>query len=162
MKIICSYCKKDVGEKEPFDDDSVSHIICSECFDYFEEQIMGLSLERYLDKFKAPIIIVDADSRILASNKMAEKMTGKSRREVFGLLGGEAMECAYARLAEGCGKTVHCETCTIRRTIMKAMDSGEPQLHAHVTLKQADREIKMTISTDKIGELVRIVIENVN
>lgn len=151
-----------MGEKGPFDDDSVSHSICSECFNYFEEQINGLSFERYLDKFEAPIMIVDADGRILASNKMAEKMTGKSQREVFGLLGGEAMECAYARLPEGCGKTVHCETCTIRRIVMKAMDSGEPQLHVHVTLKQADREIKMIISTEKIDELVRIVIENVN
>jgi PAS domain-containing protein len=161
MRIICSYCKKEMGEKEPFDDDSVSHIMCSECFDYFEEQIKGLSLERYLDKFKAPIIIVDAEGRILASNKMSEKMTGKSRRGVFGLLGGEAMECAYARLPGGCGKTVHCETCTIRRTVTKAMDKGEPQLHVPVTLKRADREIKMIISTDKIDKLVRIVIEKV-
>ncbi len=161
MKITCSYCKKEMGRKEPFHDDRVSHSICSECFDYFEEQIKGLSLERYLDKFEAPIMILDADGRIVASNKMAEEMTGKPRREVFGLLGGEAMECAYARLPEGCGKTVHCETCTIRRTVMNALNSGEPQLHVPVTLKQADREIKMIISTEKIDELVRIIIENV-
>lgn len=162
MKIICSYCRKELGEKERFNDDRVSHGICSECFDYFDKQIKGLSLERYLDEFEAPIIIVNAAGRILASNKMAEEMIGKPRREIFGLLGGEAMECVYARLPEGCGNTVHCETCTIRRTVMKAMESGEPQLHVDVTLKQETREIKMVISTDKIDELVRIVIENPN
>ena len=162
MKVICSYCKKEMYEKEPFDDDRVSHGMCPECFDHFEEQIDGLSLDRYLDKFKAPIMIVNADGRIVASNKLAEEMMGKPRREIFGLLGGEAMECAYARLPEGCGNTVHCETCTIRKTVMNAMESGEPQLHVHVTLRQADREVKMVISTDKIDEVIRIVIESVD
>ena len=90
------------------------------------------------------------------------KMLNKSDREVFGLLGGEVMECAYARLPEGCGKTVHCEACTIRNTVMAAMESGEPQMHVPVKLKQADREVEMTISTDKIDGLVRIVIESVD
>src|SRR3989338_1042492 len=31
MKIICSWCKKVMGEKEPFDDPSVSHAKCSAC-----------------------------------------------------------------------------------------------------------------------------------
>jgi len=107
-------------------------------------------------------MIVDADGRIAASNKMAAEMTGRSQRETFGLLGGKAMECFYARLPEGCGKTVHCETCTIRITVMAAMESKEPQVHVPVRLQQKDKEIKMVISADKIGELVRIVIEHVD
>lgn len=162
MKVICSYCRKEMGEKEPFDEDFISHGMCLECFDYFKQQMEGLTLERYLDKFETPVMIVDADGRIAASNKMAADMTGRSQREIFGLLGGEAMECSYARLAEGCGKTVHCETCTIRRTVMAAMESREPQVHVPVRLQQEDKEIKMVISTDKIGELVRIVIEHVD
>ena len=82
-----------MGEKEPFDDLSVSHSICSACYSYFTEQVKGLSLDRYLNKFEAPIIIVNADGRIFASNKMAENVTGKSGQRIFGLLGGEAMEC---------------------------------------------------------------------
>ena len=31
MKIICSWCKKFLGEKAPFDDKSVSHAKCSDC-----------------------------------------------------------------------------------------------------------------------------------
>ena len=31
MKIVCSWCKKVMGEKEPFDDPSVSHAKCSAC-----------------------------------------------------------------------------------------------------------------------------------
>jgi transcriptional regulator with PAS, ATPase and Fis domain len=161
MKIVCSYCRKKTGEKEPLDDDRVSHTICHDCYKHYSKQIKGLSLGDYLDQFDAPILFVDADGRVLASNKMAESALGKSRQDFHGLLGGEAMECVYARLPEGCGKTVHCETCTIRRVVMKAMNNGKPQLDKTVTLVQAAKEIKMKISTEKFGDLVRIVIHDI-
>ena len=57
---------------------------------------------------------------------------------------------------------MHCETCTIRKTVLAAMESELPQLHIPVKLRQLDKIVNMVISTDKIGELVRIVIEEIN
>ena len=31
MKIRCSWCKKDLGEKAPYEDNRVSHGICAAC-----------------------------------------------------------------------------------------------------------------------------------
>jgi len=31
MKIICAWCKKSLGEKEPIDDKRISHGICDDC-----------------------------------------------------------------------------------------------------------------------------------
>jgi len=31
MKIVCAWCKKDMGEKPPYEDKSVTHSICPEC-----------------------------------------------------------------------------------------------------------------------------------
>lgn len=31
MKVICCYCKKDLGDKAPFEDKSVSHGACKSC-----------------------------------------------------------------------------------------------------------------------------------
>lgn len=31
MKIKCSWCKKDMGTKEPFNNDEITHSICSVC-----------------------------------------------------------------------------------------------------------------------------------
>jgi PAS domain-containing protein len=162
MKVICSYCRKEMHEKEPFNDDSLTHGICEECYDYFKGQIKGLSLDELIDKFEAPVLVVDEDGRIVAANKMAENITGRGRshRDLIGLLGGEIMECVYARLPEGCGNTDHCLACTIRNTVMAAMETGEPQLHVPVKLYRKDKEIEMVISTEKIFSLVRIVIEN--
>jgi len=160
MKVICSYCRKDMEQKEPLDDDRISHAMCLECYDYFKEQIEGLPLEKYLDKFETPILIMDADCRIVAANKMAENLTGRSLREVVGLLGGEALECAYARLPGGCGKTVHCETCTIRMIVKDIIESGKAKFRVPVKINGMNGEFDVKISVLKIGKLIRMMIEN--
>ncbi|MBU1046716.1 hypothetical protein KKH36_02995 [Patescibacteria group bacterium] len=39
MKRVCSYCKKTYGEKEPFDDNSITHGACEECKNKMMEEI---------------------------------------------------------------------------------------------------------------------------
>ena len=110
MKMICSYCRRPCGDKEPMDDDRTSHVMCDDCFDYFERQIQGLKLDEYLDEFEAPILIVNKEGRVVALNEKAAARLEKPQKEIFGLLGGEAMECDFARLPEGCGKTRCCRS----------------------------------------------------
>lgn len=31
MKIICAWCRQVIGEKEPLEDDTVTHGICADC-----------------------------------------------------------------------------------------------------------------------------------
>jgi PAS domain-containing protein len=159
VKVICSYCRKKIGEKEPINDDSVSHGMCQECYDYYKEQVNGLPLDKFLDRFEVPLLVVDKNVRIVAANKMFKNLTGRSHRDVFGLLGGEVMECVYARLPEGCGRTAHCLACSIRNTVMTTMESGEPQMQVPVKLRRESKEIGMVISAEKIGSFVRIIIE---
>jgi transcriptional regulator with PAS, ATPase and Fis domain len=159
VKVICSYCRKKIGEKEPINDDSVSHGMCQECYDYYKEQVNGLPLDKFLDRFEVPLLVVDKNVRIVATNKMFENLTGRSHRDVFGLLGGEVMECVYARLPEGCGRTAHCLACSIRNTVMATMESEEPQMQVPVKLRRESKEIEMVISAEKIGSFVRIIIE---
>jgi len=33
MRVICMYCKKEIGEKEPLSDPDISHGICDECME---------------------------------------------------------------------------------------------------------------------------------
>jgi len=39
MLVICSWCGKPLGEKEPKEDKSISHSICEECKKKVKEQI---------------------------------------------------------------------------------------------------------------------------
>ena len=38
MRIICSWCKKFLDEKKPFDDKSVSHAKCADCLERQEQE----------------------------------------------------------------------------------------------------------------------------
>jgi len=148
-----------MAEKEPLSDKSVSHSICSECFDYYKEQWDGMSWDKYLDNFAVPVVILNSDCRVVATNEMAAKITGKSSRQTVGLLGGEALECVYSRLPGGCGKTVHCTTCTLRKIIEDTIESGKPIHRKLIKFIQLDKELEMVVSVEKIGELVSILIE---
>lgn len=33
MRVVCSYCKCELPEKEPLDDKRISHSVCPTCFD---------------------------------------------------------------------------------------------------------------------------------
>jgi ferredoxin len=161
MRIVCSYCQKDMGEKEPLDDQRISHSICVDCQKYFEAQRSGMPLDEYLGSFDFPVMIINDDRRVVGINKAAEKLTGRTSEKSTGLLGGEAMECSYARLPGGCGQTIHCETCTIRKIVMGVMESGESKKHAPVTLRRDAGEVTMLISAEKIDGMVRLSIEKV-
>jgi len=44
---------------------------------------------------------------------------------VVGLRGGEAFACVRSRLPEGCGRTVHCRECGVRRTVEQVARTGQ-------------------------------------
>ncbi len=38
MKVICAWCKKDMGEKEPLNDPKITHSVCDNCQKDIKEQ----------------------------------------------------------------------------------------------------------------------------
>lgn len=161
VEIICSYCHTKIGEKEPSDCHDISHGMCLKCRDYFIQQWGGMKLGEYLDTFSRPIMAVDTSGRIMAVNDALAQMMGADRSEVPGLLGGEFMECQFARLPEGCGNTIHCKECTIRNTVMETMTSGVGLKRVPATLRQDDKRITFLISTEVKKEFIAVTIEEV-
>ena len=82
-----------------------------------------------------------------------------------GLLGGEFMECAHARLPEGCGRSECCRDCAIRNTIMRTLRTGNPQTNVPAylsTYENGDPVVKkLSISSERHGPVVRMMIEEV-
>jgi hypothetical protein len=93
-------------------------------------------------------------------------MLGKGSPEIEGHKGGDVFECAYARLPEGCGNTIHCSGCTIRRTVMETHKTGKSSLRVPATLNRNDPEdpdkITLLISTEKIADVVLLRIDAVD
>jgi hypothetical protein len=89
---------------------------------------------------------------------MAE-MLGKSEREIVGLRRGEALECVYASRPEGCGKTVHCEICTIRNTLMEVLETGEPREQVPAYVDRGAQRVALTISAYERDGIALLAID---
>lgn len=160
MHVVCSYCRKDLGRKPPFGDGSLTHAMCPECGAYFAAQWGGMSYGEYVARFQFPVVLIEPGGRVVAMNRPACDFLGQRPEQVVGLLGGEAMECAYARLPGGCGKTTHCPTCAIRNTVMATHRTGRAQVRVPATLRRRDDRVhELLISTTLEGQVVKVVIE---
>lgn len=118
MKIVCAWCQKDMGSKlsEENSEGLLSHGVCKECFG----ALIGpkkLPLKDFLDSIEIPVFVVGLDVTMHYANKHAREFLQKEMPSIEGFWGGDVFECAYAKLREGCGKTIHCVGCTIRNTV---------------------------------------------
>ena len=159
MRVVCSYCRKDLGTKPPLADVSMSHGMCQTCGEHFGALWGGMSWSQYLARFDFPVILVEGEGRFVGVNEAAGAMLGRTPEEVIGLLGGEAMECVHSRLPEGCGRTEHCATCTIRNTVSRTHRTGQAVSRVPATLRRRDQPLGLFISTAPEGQLVRVIIE---
>jgi hypothetical protein len=117
----------------------------------------------FLDDVAVPVALVDGEGRVRAVNDKAQAMIGRKTEQIEGLPGGDVFQCAYARLPGGCGNTVHCSGCAIRRTVMETHATGLAQSRVPATLKQQTaaepQEVRLLISTDKLGDCVLLRID---
>ena len=141
-----------------------THGICDNCTDNIEFQ-MGVPLEKFLNTLPVPIVIIDRDCRFINANQPALDIIGKDILLCRGGLTGDVFECAYARLPEGCGKTIHCSGCVIRSTISETWQTGKEFvdipaiLDSYVSSQKAAQ--RFHISTKKINNLVLLKMEAV-
>jgi len=162
MRYICAWCLKDIGPaKESIHPDTdISHGICSSCLDniIFQE---GVPLQRYIDSFEIPIFVVDSNVMVTAVNRRACEVLGKEPTGIVQHLGGNVFECEHARLPEGCGGTIHCSGCTIRKTVTKCFKTGEPQSMVPAYLSpDSPSPITLSITTVKVADLVMLLVDH--
>ena len=164
MKKVCAWCKTvlDRVESQAGFENVISHGICGRCRDNVLFQ-MGVELGEFLDSLKLPVVVVNREGTIVTGNNRARAVLRKGLPEIEGYKGGDVFECAYARLPDGCGNTVHCSGCTIRRTVMKTHGTGRGFLNVPATLNRNNPEdpkkIKLLISTERLADMVLLRID---
>ncbi|MEW5870982.1 MAG: PAS domain-containing protein [Chloroflexota bacterium] len=172
MEKICAWCGKLLDESVPASEHQnwVTHGICPDCAFHLKAQI-GIPLPDYLEGLDLPVLLVDGDGRVRSANQPARQLLKKPLPAIEGRLGGDVFECVHARLPEGCGHTIHCSGCTIRRTVTETLNTGQPRQRVPATLDQSlsddtsgkvSQRIRFLISTQKIGELVLLSVEDVS
>jgi PAS domain-containing protein len=162
MKLVCSYCRKVIREVPGGRVTDVSHGMCPECAAHFDRLWSGMPLAEYLDGLPQPVLVVTEEGRIVALNAKAAALTGRTPAELRGLLGGEAFACVRSRLPEGCGKTVHCRECTVRRTLNAVARTGRAAEHVPAYVDTKAGRLDVRIGVRKLGEVFHVTIEEVS
>ena len=164
MRTICASCGallRGEGE-EAGSTELVSHGLCPDCARHFLA-VMGIPLDDYLEGLGEPVIMLSRDGRIGALNSAAAALLGRPPEVVRGLFCGDVFECEHALLEEGCGRTVHCSGCTIRRLVRDTWRTGRTHAGVGATLRHQDPEvgrIAMRIGTELRGGVVFLTLED--
>lgn len=149
----------------PSEDNSermITHGMCEECIN---NVFAGSRIElgTFLDTFAAPVLVVDETACVITANKQARMLFHKDLPDIEHLEPGDVFECAYAKLPAGCGKTIHCDGCTIRNTIMDTLQSGKSHLktpaYLHTGTPDDCTKIDLLISTERVKGVVMLRIE---
>ena len=126
MKHLCAWCNQTIGPDTGSDDTAVTHGICMTCVtNFFGSETKALTT--FLSELNAPVLIVNESGEVLAGNPSALAMTNKQIDEALAQRIGEVTDCVFSSLPEGCGRTVHCKGCSIRRAVEQTHLTGQPQ-----------------------------------
>jgi len=162
MEAICSCCGRTQGYLNPLDDKRKTHVMCANCLDYFLTIWGGSDASPDLELSVNPTFRLTVGRRMVACNSRAVAVLGKSRNTMSGLLCGEFMGCDRAHLPEGCGLTVYCESCVIRRSLAITAETGKNQerVMAFMNMSRAGAPefINLMISTRKAGDLIDLEV----
>ena len=170
MENVCAWCEAKLDSPSNFQSNSssasgaVSDGFCHACARELAAQI-GTTLPEFLDDLDLPTIVFDSQTRLVKANHVACKLLGKKEVEVQGALGGDVFECAYARLPEGCGRTIHCSGCAIRRSVEDTFRTGNAHRRIPATLNHAcddesTEQVRFLISTELVGGVVLLKIDS--
>ena len=165
MNLICAWCGRtiDRGGYSQVLDPNTSHGMCLACQDALVSQELGISLDRHIDSIPVPILLVDGSNTVVTMNATAREMLGEEPDATAKLLFGQVFDCVHSRLPEGCGRTVHCLGCAIRRSVAATFETGEPQIliPATLSIESSDQlsAAVVTITTVKRDGVVLLRIE---
>lgn len=167
MKSVCSWCNKVIRNysSDTCLDGIITHGICDECLNKVLWPHRPAMMD-FLDSLDAPVVVIDSSGSVTNANKSARGLLQKELPDIEGFQGGNVFECAFAKLPEGCGKTLHCDGCTIRNTVMDTMQSGKNHLNVPAGLSRGtgDKydELELLISTEKVRDVVLLRIDKIN
>jgi hypothetical protein len=147
------------GDKGP----GVGHGRCDACVTA-ALAAKGRTLAEFLDSLTAPVFVVDRNCRIVAANKDVRHMVAKPMSRIEGALAGEVLECPHAAEPGGCGGTVHCRSCTIRRTVEQTFRTHSSCTRVPACLDEelasGDRRVHFFVSTESVGGVVLLRIDD--
>ena len=163
MKRSCSWRGRELGEAEEGPaPDAMAGDVCDGCARRLLAEC-GVELGRYLEGVGAPVMLIDHDGVVVAASRQALERLGMDASEVEGKLCGDVFRCVNASLPGGCGKTVHCPKCALRRCVVATVGSKKGVSDAPVRLKTGDPDapkwLGIVVTTEYFSGVVMLRID---
>lgn len=156
MKTLCAWCGLVIRDGSL----PVSHGICVSCRDRFFK-CAGVPLQTFIDSFDFPVLVLGGSLQPVAVNKSGEEASHRSAQIQAPETLGDIVECEHSRLPEGCGRTVHCSGCVLRKTLEHTNNTGDPASLVPATISTDSSDIRLYISTIKVDGRIFVKLEKV-
>ena len=174
MSSICVWCKREIGyfpetkinaDKEEVFADCIVHGVCNAC-QLKLNMDNSVCLQEFVDSLEAPVAVISAGGIVETGNHKLAALLDQPLNAIQKKLGGVVFKCVNAGLPQGCGRTIHCSGCAVRRTIEDTFKTGQPHYKVPAYLRCADnsespRDVELLISTEKIQDIVFLRIDMV-
>lgn len=158
----CIWCSPDIGTNKGRDKTD----LCGCCSEHFSLPPGG-PIQKHLDSLSFPVLGVElyAGKHMITRvvNRSACTWLNKEPAEIIQHLTGNVIECVHARLPEGCGGALPCESCGILRSVAGTVKTGGPLIAVPAMLQQeyAGQVLVLTLrlTTMKAGGLVLLRLD---
>lgn len=158
MARTCGWCGTAIAEGG----DPRGSGLCPACTVRLEPD-QKVSVQEIIDPIPAPVLVVDDDIAVSLLNQRGREVLGLGPERARGRRAGELFRCIHDLEPGGCGRTIHCSGCALRRVVTAVCQSGEPQFDVPATLRVGDPDrpeaVAMTVSAFKRGEVVMVKID---
>ncbi len=127
-------------------------------------------LKAVLNAIPSPVLVVDADVRILDFNRAAAQWLNTPRAAILKRRGGEALHCIHSlETPGGCGSAPACRDCALRNSVREAYAGKHVVRKAYPMLLTIDgrtENVNILVTTAPIDykneRLVLLVIEDIS
>ena len=117
------------------------------------------SLQSFIESIPVPIVILNSSLLPMCSNKAGLESFHLLDVELAGSSLGEIVECENSKLPGGCGKTLHCSSCVLRRTVTETYDTGRQSSMIHAKLTTDRGDVSYMVSAMKVGDCVVVKLD---
>lgn len=161
MIVVCAWCGEKLRNID-YGTAKVSHGICMTCFNKFDLKKDKQSFEKLINKFSNPVVLLDKTGLSICANDSARKRFHINY--IDHKMAGDLIQCIHASRENGCGKQVHCKTCTLRNILNETYTNNKcfqnVSFNYHVIEHGRDEYKSITVSSKKIGDNVFIEVQN--
>jgi hypothetical protein len=156
MKTVCAWCDAIIRDGSL----PVSHGICVSCRDHFFRDA-GVPLQKFIDGFPFPVLVLGSSLQPVAVNRSGAQESPYAAQLTPAITLGNVVECEHSHQQEGCGKTVHCSGCVLRKTVEQTNQSGDSAFLVPATISTENEDIRFYVSTLKVDGRVFVKLDKV-